>query len=151
MKATSVEIRPLCKCHGEPMLWNKRSDRPAGGSWRCRVKHYERSLPAIRRWKNANPKKVAATIVRCQMLRLQRGERVMDGYHHHKAMALWKAELGDPRPEGLTLSLVNLDSPSVYEGHRLRKGKRYPWMLSTDPGDYVWETLAANNRRKRPR
>ena len=35
---------PVCRCHGEPMLWAK-DNRPRykqGGYWRCVVKHRER-------------------------------------------------------------------------------------------------------------
>lgn len=28
---------PVCKCHGEPMRWNRSDDRRAGGRWRCAV------------------------------------------------------------------------------------------------------------------
>jgi hypothetical protein len=32
---------PLCKCHGEPMLWKKNKELRAGGRWTCRVKQRE--------------------------------------------------------------------------------------------------------------
>jgi hypothetical protein len=60
-------------------------------------------------------------------------------------MAALKARLGDPRPEGMTLSLVNSDSPHVYDGCQ---GERQDYRLSTNPADYQWETLLMNNRRK---
>lgn len=28
---------PLCECHGEPMLWSKRTNRASGGQWNCRA------------------------------------------------------------------------------------------------------------------
>jgi hypothetical protein len=28
----------LCKCHSEPMIWNKRKTKYAEGYWKCRVK-----------------------------------------------------------------------------------------------------------------
>lgn len=77
---------------------------------------------------------------------LMRGERVYDKSSHHKAMAKLKALMGDPRPEGMELSLVNPDSPYAYWG---RNGKSW-YRLSTDPADYVWETAAENKARGRP-
>jgi hypothetical protein len=41
----------LCVCHGEPMYWHKEKGRPAGGFWRCHVKHLEYN----RRYRRANP------------------------------------------------------------------------------------------------
>ena len=32
-----AEVR-LCKCHGEPMGWNKDGRRGSGGFWYCRIK-----------------------------------------------------------------------------------------------------------------
>jgi len=31
-------VKPVCKCHAEPMYWHKRSDIRAGGLWRCAVR-----------------------------------------------------------------------------------------------------------------
>ncbi|MEX1264952.1 MAG: hypothetical protein WEE66_13645 [Actinomycetota bacterium] len=59
-------------------------------------------------------------------------------------MAALKARLGDPRPPGMTLSLIRPDSPNAYDGW----DQRVTYRLSTDPADYVWETQAENNARK---
>ena len=80
--------------------------------------------------------------------RLAEGQRVANARSHHFGMAALKASLGDPRPDGMTLSLAG-DSPSVYEGYAYsRNGERVPYRLSTDPDDYVWETQADNNARQ---
>jgi hypothetical protein len=48
-----------CECHGEPLIWAKRNDRPSGGTWLCTVKlrkrnqAYEQRHPAKRAQKNA--------------------------------------------------------------------------------------------------
>lgn len=75
---------------------------------------------------------------------LARGQRLMDQPSHHKGMAALKARLGDPRPPGMTLSLIRPDSPNAYDGW----DQRVTYRLSTDPADYVWETQAENNARK---
>ena len=33
---------PNCKCHGEPMLWQKHPRYTAGGYWHCRIKNRAR-------------------------------------------------------------------------------------------------------------
>lgn len=38
-----------CDCHGAPMQWNARRDRPAGGYWMCRVRANERKTQSSRR------------------------------------------------------------------------------------------------------
>ncbi len=75
--------------------------------------------------------------------RLQRGEQIKHYPAHHLAMAYLKG----PRPEGATLSLINPDSPSCYVGIGTRNEL---YVLSTNPNDYVWETLSANIKRGRP-
>ncbi len=81
---------------------------------------------------------------------LQRGEQIQHIGHHHAGMEELKRQLGDPRLPGrtasgkrplYTLSLVNPDSPSAYDGHG-------GYRLSTDPADYVWETWSQNVMRK---
>jgi hypothetical protein len=74
--------------------------------------------------------------------------KIADRSNHHKGMSERKRQLGDPRPEGLELSLVNDDSPDVYEGHDHKRGKRVPYRLSTNPADYRWETPSENAERK---
>jgi hypothetical protein len=79
------------------------------------------------------------------------GVRIMNRSHHHAGMRWLKAELGNPRPVGrtsggapiYTLSLVHQNSPSVYEAPD-------GYLLSTDPDDYIWETISANHMRKDP-
>jgi hypothetical protein len=65
---------------------------------------------------------------------------------HHNAMAVLKGS----RPEGMTLSLVNPDSPSAYTGYGYYNGRRCPYRLSTDPDDYVWESQLDNMHRGQP-
>ncbi|MEX1264948.1 MAG: hypothetical protein WEE66_13625 [Actinomycetota bacterium] len=79
---------------------------------------------------------------------LLRGDRIMDAANHHKGMAALKAQLGDTRPAGLTLSLVRPDSPNTYDGHVHKRGRRVPYRLTTDPADYAWETRSQNEARK---
>lgn len=78
--------------------------------------------------------------------RLAQGVRIQNLPDHHTGMAILKARRGDPRPEGMTLSLVNPWGPSTYWGYCNQK----PHRLSTDPDDYIWETQAENNRRRVP-
>ena len=103
-----------------------------------------------RRWVSANPKKQAALNRRSFARRLARGKQILNTGNHHTGMAELKALMGDPRPEGLTLSLINYDSPDVYLGYDYRRGKRVPYRLSTNPDDYAWETQAENLARRRP-
>jgi len=36
-------MKPNCKCHDEPMYWNRDTRKRAGGFWRCAVKSRENS------------------------------------------------------------------------------------------------------------
>jgi hypothetical protein len=73
-------------------------------------------------------------------------------------MAELKRQLGDPRPSALTasgkrplytLSLVNPDSPSAYDGYQSYPGStRRSYRLSTSPVDYAWETRSDNLMRQ---
>jgi hypothetical protein len=81
--------------------------------------------------------------------RIEAGEQIMYCSKHHAGMAVLLARLGRPRPEGMTLSLVNWDSEFAYWGYSRRGGKRYAHRLSTSPDDYVWETQAENNARRK--
>lgn len=81
-----------------------------------------------------------------QTKQLQRGEQIRSASNHHQGMTGLKALLGDPRPEGLTLSLVGWDSPDAYWGWD--HGRDCAYRLSTNPADYAWETQAENNARK---
>jgi len=128
-------VRPDCECHGAPMYWQADSRRTAG-YWRCATKQRE----ACRRWHATN-------YLVSKMRRLAKGLPIMKRSHHHQAMALLKAELGDPRPNGMTLSLVGWDSPAAYWGFTTTKGERRPYRLSTDPDDYIWESLSDNIAR----
>jgi hypothetical protein len=58
---------PVCDCHGEPMYWHKRSDRPTGadGRWRCRT----RTRQAQRRYE-AKPERQLAEKLR-SMIRVR--------------------------------------------------------------------------------
>ena len=81
--------------------------------------------------------------------KLARFEQILHTPSHHMGMAELKASLGDPRPKGLTLSLVNYDSQDAYWGHGYSGGKRVPYRLSTNPDDYAWESQAENIARKK--
>lgn len=65
--------------------------------------------------------------------RLRRGEKIVNKSAHHQGMAELKSQLGDPRPEEMTLSLVNYWSIDSYWGHHGRKRYR----LSINPEDYI--------------
>jgi hypothetical protein len=79
---------------------------------------------------------------------LSRGIQIKSYVSVHVGMAELKRQLGRPRPPGMTLSLVNPDSPSCYDGYAYHKGERVVRRLSTDPDDYAWETYSENNLRK---
>lgn len=123
----------VCRCHGEPMERHSHD-----GAWRCKVRRREamRRRQADGRW--------AAGYAR----QLARGEQIGAHTHHHAGMAMLKAQMGDPRPPGLTLSLANFDSPSAYWGWS--SNTKAPYRLSTDPADYIWETQAENLARRSP-
>jgi hypothetical protein len=106
------------------------------------------SEEATRRWKKRHPERVEQYRLRSYARQLERGEQIQSWAHHHKGMALLKAQLGDPRPSGMTLSLLHFDSLGCYWGYEQRKGERRPYRLSIDPADYVWESRGDNNRRK---
>ena len=82
--------------------------------------------------------------------RLKGGHRILNYGKHHYAMAALKAALGDPRPQGMTLSLTNPTSASAYWGYYHRNGTRVSYRLSTNPDDYVWESDGDNKRRGHP-
>jgi hypothetical protein len=86
----------------------------------------------------------------CYADQLERGELIHSASSHHLGMAAWKAQQGDPRPEGMTLSLATLDGPGLYLGYINRNGEKVPYLLSRDPDDYIWETLADNVARGKP-
>ncbi len=131
-----------CACHGEPMFWKRDNRRIAGGTWRCRVKGRDsRRLIQLRRRADGRHARTYAN-------RLNRGEQTGGMSNHHKGMAELKSQMGDPRPPGLELSLVNYWGPDSYWGYSHRNGERVPYRLSTNPGDYVWETPAENAARR---
>ncbi len=124
----------LCKCHGEPMAWRSYK----GGNWRCRVNV-----------RNAG-RQFYATGGQARMYanQIKRGDQIKNAPCHHIGMAELKSQMGDPRPEGMTLSRINDDGPSVYLGYDYRRGRRINYRLSTNPKDYVWESTAENLARK---
>lgn len=83
-------------------------------------------------------------------LRLRRGEQIKYRQDHHRGMALFKEWLGDPRPKGMTLSLINPESPFVYLGKKHNGIEWRPYLLSTNPDDYAWESIQENQRRGNP-
>ena len=159
VSAAEAGPAPDCSCHGEPMWWNKDASRKGGGRWMCVVQRresdarYRKANPEkhrenFARWRKANPEKAHEASVRCYAAQLARGEQIAGCPNHHTGMAELKAQLGDPRPEGLQLSLVNWDGPDSYWGYTRKKGERVPYRLSTNPNDYAWETQAENEARK---
>jgi len=76
-----------------------------------------------------------------------RGEQIFDHASHHTGMAKLKEWMGDPRPEGMQLSLVNLQGSAMYRGWVYCNGQRLPYLLSLDPRDYRWETPQRNALR----
>lgn len=49
---------PTCKCHGEPMVWNKDSSySKAGGRWRCIIKKREYDRAYVRRHPEVNQRR----------------------------------------------------------------------------------------------
>lgn len=78
---------------------------------------------------------------------LKKGSPQKNPNVHHRAMSSIKAELGDPRPEGMTLSLINPVSKDCYWGRKLVGGAEKKCRLSTNPGDYIWEDLSSNVSR----
>lgn len=43
--------RPLCQCHGKPMVWNKDPRTKAGGFWRCLVKKIQSNIEPNKRYR----------------------------------------------------------------------------------------------------
>lgn len=107
----------------------------------------DRLLEYQRRYNEEHREQVRMTGVAAYAKQLQRGEQIKDPSHHHKGMAKLKEMLGDSRPEGLELSLINWDSPDAYWGWDTNK--RRGCRLSTNPIDYAWETRAENMARLR--
>jgi hypothetical protein len=93
---------------------------------------------------NRNPTKKLQR-ARSLARQLMRGERILHSGNHHTGMAKLKEWMGDPRPEGMQLSLVRGGSPNAYWG---RSRRETPQRLSTNPMDYAWETCAENIARK---
>lgn len=75
--------------------------------------------------------------------KLSAGIQLAHWGNHHLAMAVIKG----PRPSGMTLSLINRDSPDCYDGYVIQRGVRKAYRLSTNPNDYAWESRSDNNRR----
>lgn len=149
---TAPDGTPLC-AHGVPMYQDPK------GRYRCRVKLRAKQQRFNMRYRQtekgqANTRehsrrrradgRAALTLAR----QLARGEQIMNYNRHHQGMARLKADQGDPRPPGMTLSLVDFDGPAAYWGFSYQDGKRVPYRLSTDPAAYVWESMAANNARR---
>lgn len=98
-----------------------------------------------RNWRGGSRGDSAQVIkARAAARNLMRGKQIRDLGDHHAGMAKLKEWMGDPRPEGMTLSLVG-DGPACYDG--TSKGRAY--RLSADPRDYVWESFRENVARRR--
>jgi len=107
-------------------------------------KYYAKNREKIAEYQRTNPERTARSCAR----QLMQGERIVSVASHHRGMAKLKEWMGDPRPEGMTLSLVDPDSPSAYVGRNASTER--PYILSTNPADYVWESIADNIRRGKP-
>jgi hypothetical protein len=102
----------------------------------------QQRLSARKLWKK-NSRRYERNHAAAKAKLLAQGKELKWYTDHHRAMAVLK----EPRPEGMTLSLVNPESPSAYWG-LIRKDQ--PYRLSTDPNDYVWESAGDNIRRGYP-
>lgn len=66
---------------------------------------------------------------------LERGEQIPNYGALHLGMAALKARLGDPRPDGHELALINHDGPDTYVAS---SGNGAGSRVSTNPSDYGW-------------
>jgi hypothetical protein len=122
-------------------IFQKREHKRTSSEYR------DRANARNRIWSADNRKLKREIGARSRARQLMRGERIANQGQHHEGMAKLKEWMGDPRPEGMQLSLYRFDSPSVYEG--VWKGQ--PYLLSMNPLDYRWETQADNLARDRAR
>lgn len=88
-------------------------------------------------WKRNNPNWRKTTNANS----IRRGVRIKNAHDHHRGMSQLKEDLGDPRPNGMSLSLINPCSESCYWSNGTR--------LSLDPSDYIWEPVKVNVDRAR--
>lgn len=63
---------PLCKCHNEPLLWNRDQRYRAGGFWKCRI--HRRKIDKDRYEKDPRSKIVATKRAKLRRQRV----RVLD-------------------------------------------------------------------------
>jgi len=97
--------------------------------------------------KNSPTDKASVKVERYRLNRLKRGLPILDSRYLHKAMASWKAELGDPRPENMVLSrMCPFDCANRYIGHN-QHGR--PYTLCTMRFHYVWATSSQARARDR--
>jgi hypothetical protein len=118
-----------------------------------RERQREDSRPEIRERKRKNNRERRRDGRYAKMLaaQLARGKRIAIATAHHKGMAELKAQLGQPRPAGLELSLVDFwGSATAYWGYKHYRGARVPYPLDTDPENYCWETREQNLARGFP-
>lgn len=80
--------------------------------------------------------------------RLAKGDQIQNYGQHHYGMAKLKEKRGEPRPKGMTLSLINPEGPDSYWGYFNRNGEKQSYRLSSNPDDYVWEADGENKRRR---
>jgi len=67
---------------------------------------------------------------------------------HHKYIVRVKAEEGDIRPEGMTLSLVGaVSADSYWSNWCIMWDMPYRRRFSMNPNDYIWEPKLENLRR----
>jgi len=67
---------------------------------------------------------------------------------HHKYIVRTKAEKGDIRPEGMTLSLIRAASiDSYWSNWCVMWGMPYRRRFSMNPNDYIWEDGLINLQR----
>jgi hypothetical protein len=130
----------------EWLLANPEYSREQMREWRLAHPEYSREYSREYNGEYRRNGRYAETLAR----RLERGDRVLDLRDHHQGMTKLKEWLGDPRPAGLELSLVDPWGPNAYLGYAHPNGQRVEYVLSTDPADYVWETHAENKARGHP-
>lgn len=55
-----IDPNRLCKCHGEPMFWERDSRKPSGRCYRCHVARCASRLKAVKRWQQTPHGKATA-------------------------------------------------------------------------------------------
>jgi len=94
------------------------------------------------RQKRSDPSSKPANAVRRRRVnKLKRGEQITDYNHLHRAMADWKAEVGDPRPRDLTLSLI---CEAICTTSYMALDHKKPKRVCLQIAHYIWESREDN-------